>query len=96
MATEAKKKTNKRPSPKTYLSAVRRLGSGPPSVRLRVPNSPLSSGGRRGVQCLLTLPLTEGVREERPGVVSFSESNLCRRLTNVDPKQKLKQTCDNS
>lgn len=25
----------------------------PPSARLRVPNSPLSSGGRRGVQCLL-------------------------------------------
>ena len=83
-------------------SAVRRLRSWPPSARPRVPNSPPSSGGRRGVQCLLprTAPAPGGW--ERPGVpVRFFQKPLfsvCElwlkknlRLKNRRPKH-----CDNS
>ena len=54
------------------LSAVRRPRSRSPSARPRVPNSPPSSGGRRGVQCLhpRSAPVERGGAPGGP-VVSF-------------------------
>ena len=81
-------------------SALRRPSPWPPSARPRVPNSPLSFGERRGVQCLLPRSAPSGSPSgmERPGVLSspFKTQPVSETWQPLSGLKKPTKTCDNS